>query len=159
MDSAYDVDRDALLRTVQRSDHVIVRFSTLAQRLFIDFRTRQGEGPGVFVLPMAVTIQERLASIAAARPHFPRPERLYVMAWPLRVGGLVRLGFLEATRQRLAAMDAFEQVRDLERAFRDLQRAEQEELRRAVTGDGYRTIWPASPASPGSPAAPDAPGS
>ena len=156
MDSAYDVDLDALLRTVQRSDHVIVRFSTLAQRLFIDFRTREGEGPGVFVLPMAATIEERLASIAAARPHFPRPERLYVMAWPLRVGGLVRLGFLEATRQRLAAMDAFEQVRDLERAFGDLERAEQEEMHRAITGDGYRTIWPAPSDSL---ATPDAPGS
>ncbi|MSQ30246.1 MAG: hypothetical protein EXR68_07155 [Dehalococcoidia bacterium] len=156
MDSVYEIDLDALLRTVRRSDHVIVRFSTLSQRLFIDFRTREGEGPGVFVLPTATTIQERLASIAAARPHFPRPERLYVMAWPLRVGGLVRLGFLAAARQRLAAMDAFDQLRDLEQAFHDLQRAEQDETRRAITGDGYRTIWPAAP---GSPAASDASGS
>lgn len=148
VDSAYDVDLQALLRAVQRSDHVIVRFSTVAQRLFVDFRTREGEGPGVFVLPVARTVPERLASIAAARPHFPRPERLYVMPWPLRVGGLDRLGFIEATRQRLAAMDAFDQVHDLDRAFHDLQRLERDELRRAITGEGYHTIWPDARGTP-----------
>ncbi|MFA7249915.1 MAG: hypothetical protein WC273_09835 [Dehalococcoidia bacterium] len=144
MDSAYEVDLDGLLRTVRASDHVIVRFSTLAQRLLIDFRTSAEEGPGVFVLPAAQTMQERLASIAAARPNFPRPERLYVMAWPLGVSALGRLGFIEAVRHRLAGMDAFAQVRALERAFHDLQRAEQDELRHAITGKGYRTIWPES---------------
>ena len=147
MDSAYEVDLEGLLRAVERSDHVIVRFSTLAERLFVDFRTREGEGPGVFVLPVANTIQERLASIAAARPHFPRPEKLHVMAWPLRVAGLERLGFLQAARHRLAGLDAFEQVRNLDRAFRDLQRAEDLELRSAITGEGYRTIWPGRPSS------------
>lgn len=145
MDSAYEVDLDELLRTVRRTDHVIVRFSTLGQRLFVDFRTREGEGPGVFVLPEADTIQDRMASIAAARPHFPRPERLHVMAWPMRVGGLERLGFIEAARQRLATMDAFAQVRDLDRAFLALERAERAEERRAIIGDGYRTMWPSVP--------------
>ena len=156
MDSTYDVDIDGLLRTVQRSDHVIVRFSTLAQRLFIDFRTSSSEGPGIFVLPVAHTIQERLATIAAARPNFPRPEKLYVMAWPLRVAGLGRLGFVEAARKRFAAMDAFEAVRNLDRAIRDLERAEDLELRSAITGEGYRTIWPGI--AGGSDLPPDPPG-
>ncbi len=142
MDSSYDVDVEGLLRAVQRTDHVIVRFSTLSQRLFVDFRTRDGEGPGVFVLPSAETIHERLASITAARPGFPRPPKLYVMAWPMRVAALDRLGFLEAARQRLASMDAFDQLRDLDRVFAELVRAEREEMRHAITGEGYRTIWP-----------------
>lgn len=148
MDSAYDIDLEGLMRAVERSDHVIVRFSTLPLRLFVDFRTRPEEGPGVFVLPQANTIQERMASIAAVRPHFPRPERLHVMAWPLRVGGLDRLGFLAAVRHRLAGMDAFEQVRELDRAYGSLQRAEDRELRGAITGEGYRTLWPGTPGPP-----------
>ena len=143
MDSAYEIDLEGLLHAVRRSDHVIVRFATLGERLFIDFRTRPEEGPGAFVLPAATTIQERLATIAAARPHFPRPEKLYVMAWPLLVDGLERLGFMAAARDRLASMDAFESVRQLDRVFTDLQRAERRELRQAVTGEGYRTLWPA----------------
>ena len=64
MDSAYEVDIDGLLRTVRSTDHLIVRFSTLAERLFLDFRTRGLVGPGVFVLPPAESIQDRMASIA-----------------------------------------------------------------------------------------------
>ncbi len=142
MDSAYEVDLDALLRAVRTGDHLIVRFATIAQRLLMDFRTRPGEGPGMHLLPAANTLQERLASITAARPHFPRPERLFVIAWPLRVGGLERMGFLEAARQRLAALDAFDQVRALDAAYHGLLAEEREEIRRAISGDGYRTLWP-----------------
>ena len=141
MDSAYEVDLDALLRTVRTSDHLIVRFATIPQRLFVDFRTRAGEGPGVHLLPAVDSMQERMASIATARPGFPRPERLFVVAWPLRVVGLDRLGFIEAVRQRLAAMDAFAQVRALDEAYARLCVAEREEIRRAITGEGYRTLW------------------
>lgn len=142
MDSAYEVDIDGLLQAVRHSDHVIVRFSTLAQRLFVDFRTGDGQGPGVFVLPLAETLEQRLASITAARPQLPRPDRLHVMAWPLRVRGLDRLGFVEAVRHRLAALDAFEAVGALDRAMAELAAAEEAELHRAVTGEGYRTLWP-----------------
>lgn len=148
MDSAYEIDLEGLLRAVRRSDHVIVRFATLAERLFVDFRTRPDEGPGAFILPAASTIHERLATIAAARPHFPRPEKLYVMAWPLQVGGLDRLGFMPAARERLASMDAFDAVRDLDRVFRELQRAERREIRHAITGEGYRTLWPSGSSAP-----------
>ena len=141
MDSAYEVDRDALLRTVRTADHVIVRFATIPQRLFVDFRTRKGEGPGVHLLPAVNSMQERMASIAAARPGFPRPGRLCVVAWPLRVGGLQRLGFVDAVRQRLAAMDAFAQLRALDAACARLRVVEREEIRCAITGEGYRTLW------------------
>jgi len=143
MDSAYDVDFDALMKVVRSGDHLIVRFSTVAQRLFLDFRTHPDEGPGTFLLPAAGSMQERLATIAAARPNFPRPERLSVLAWPLRVTGLERLGFMEAARQRLASMDAFDQVRALDAAYAELLAAEREEIRRAITGEGYTTLWAA----------------
>ena len=71
MDSAYEVDIEGLLQSVREADHVIVRFATVSQRLFVDFRTTPQQGPGVFVLPLAESLQERLASIAAARPHLP----------------------------------------------------------------------------------------
>ena len=141
VDSAYDVDLDALLRAVRTNDHLIVRFSTIGQRLFLDYRTSETEGPGAFLLPAANSMGDRLSSIAAVRPNFPRPERLAVIAWPLRVGSLGRLGFIEAARQRLAAMDAFDAVRDLDATYSRLLGAEREEIRRAITGDQYQTIW------------------
>ena len=50
-----------------------------------------------------------------------------------------------AARQRLAGLDAFDQVRALDEAYRHLLRAEDLELRSAITGEGYRTIWPGAP--------------
>lgn len=141
MDSSYEIDLDALMRAVRTNDHLMVRFMTIGQRLFLDYRTSETEGPGAFMLPPANSMADRMSSIAIVRPNFPRPEKLSIIAWPLRVGSLDRLGFIEAARQRLAGVDAFEAVRDLDSAYARLLTAEREEIRRAITGDQYQTIW------------------
>ena len=84
----------------------------------------------------------RLA-IREVRPDFPRPERVNVVAWPLRVGALRRLGVIDAIRTRLGDLDAFDALAQLDRVVAELERSEDRELRRAVTGEGYRTLWTA----------------
>lgn len=142
MDSAYEVDRDALLIAIGSQDHLIFRFTSVQQRLLVDFRSNEQTGPGVHLLPPVRSMRERVASIRDARPDFPRPEQLFVVGWPLRVGALERLDVLQPIRDRLAGLDAFEQLAALDQAYEELLRAERDEQRRAVTGEGYRTIWP-----------------
>lgn len=144
MDSSYEIDRPALSAAISERDHLIFRFATVGLRLFVDFRRTSGEGPGVFVLPPADSVRERMASIREVRPGFPRPERLNVIAWPLRVGGLGRLGILDEIRIRLTDLDGFNALEALDRAVKDLQTSERAELRRAISGEGYRTLWAAS---------------
>lgn len=141
MDSSYHVDRDALLAAVRERDHLVFRFSTITERLFIDFRTIPEEGPAAAVLPAATSMRERMATIRQARPQFPRPKRVNVVAWPLRVGALERLGIMVEIRTRLADLDGFGALRALDEAFAALQHAEEEEMRRAITGEGYQTLW------------------
>ncbi|MEX2372857.1 MAG: hypothetical protein WD800_03570, partial [Dehalococcoidia bacterium] len=86
---------------------------------------------------------ERMATIREVRPAFPRPRRINVVAWPLRVGGLDRLGVIGEIRQRLGDLDAFEALRTLDAAFDSLVAAEEDEVRRAITGEGYKTLWTA----------------
>lgn len=143
MDSSYHVDRAALTAAVRERDHLVFRFSTIPQRLFVDFRTTPDLGPGAYVLPPATSVKERMASIREVRPGFPRPRRINVVAWPLRVGGLERLGVLAEVRQRLGDLDGFDALRALEAAFIELERAEHDEIRRAITGEGYKTLWTA----------------
>lgn len=143
MDTSYPIDLGALFDAVRTHDHLIFRFSTVDERLFVDFRAVGEVDPAALVLPPADNVRQRLASIAAARPGLPRPERLYVVAWPLRVRGLDRLGVLAAIRERLADLDAFAALAALDAAFARLEAAEREELRRAIVGEGYRTLWPA----------------
>lgn len=143
MDTSYPLDLDALFAAIDAHDHLIFRFSTVDERLFVDFRSTVAVMPAAMVLPPAENVGERLASIAAARPGLPRPERLYVVAWPLRVGGLARLRVLDALRRRFADLDAFEALAALDRSAVRLERAERAEVSRAVRGEGYRTLWPA----------------
>lgn len=145
MDDAYHVDRQALRAAIRERDHLVFRFSTIPMRLFVDFRsvTSSGvdEGPAVFALPPAASIRERMASMREVRPSFPRPERVNVVAWPLRVGGLRRLGVIEELRARLTDLDGLGALAQLDRVMVELEHAEEREERRAVTGEGYRTLW------------------
>lgn len=144
MDSSYEIDRVALATAIAERDHLIFRFATISLRLFVDFRVSDVDGPAVFVLPPAGSVKERMASIREVRPALPRPERLNVVAWPLRVGGLERLGIVEEVRRRLAGLDAFEALSRLDDALGELRAMEADEERRAISGDGYETLWASS---------------
>ena len=144
MDSSYHIDRAALTAAIHDRDHLIFRFATIALRLFVDFRQSEEDGPAVFVLPPAASVRERMLSIREVRPAFPRPGRLNLVAWPLRVGGLERLGIVDELRQRLGDLDAFDALAALDAAMVRLEAAEAAETRRAITGEGYRTLWAAS---------------
>jgi hypothetical protein len=147
VDSSYEVDLNALLTAVRERDHLVFRFATIPLRLFLDFRTTAEDGPFVAVLPAVDSVKERMATIRAVRPRLPRPKRINVVAWPLRVGALERLAIIEAVRLRLADMDAFPALTALDDAIRELEAAERAEVRRAITGEGYKTLWPATPAT------------
>ena len=45
-------------------------------------------------------------------------------------------------RERLAGEDAFDALRELDEALELLDGYERAEERRAITGEGYRTLWP-----------------
>ncbi|MDP6606232.1 MAG: hypothetical protein QF664_08265 [Dehalococcoidia bacterium] len=123
-------------------DHALIRLTPIVtQRLLVDFRANEDSGPAVGILPEVKSLQERLTSIERARPGFDRPKRINVIMWPLRVDALERLGVLNVLRGRLAQLDAFDALRQLDEAFAELLRLERDEQRRAITGEGYETIW------------------
>ena len=142
MNGPTDLDIDGLRSSVATVDHLLVRFTPLAERLLLDFRTREGKGPGVALLPQVSSFTERVKTIEEARPGFPRPERIHVVTWPLRIASLERLGVLESVRGRLADMDAFDVIGHVDETYERLLDLERLEIRHAIEGDGYHTIWP-----------------
>lgn len=140
-DSYFDIDREALARSIATADHLLFRFATIESRLFVDFRAEGNADPGIHVLPPVKSLAKRVTSIRRARPELPLPERLYVVGVPARVRGLERIGAIEAIRNRLAQLDAFDQLTELDLAYEQLLAFEREEIRRAITGEGYRTLW------------------
>lgn len=144
MDGSYELDIDGLRDSIDSVDHVLFRFGPIPERLFIDFRTSADAGPGIFTLRQVNTFSERLSTIREVRPGFPLPERLQVVSWPLRVSALERLGVLQVAKERLAEIDAFEAIRQLDETVDRLVRMEREEIHRAITGEGYHTLWSAA---------------
>ncbi len=139
---AFHIDHQALREALGSVEHVLVRFATVGERLFIDFRGGQHERPAVLVLPPVRSLRGRLRGIRQARPGLPPIDQLNAVAWPLRVRGLERLGALDVVRERLAGEDAFDALRELDEALDLLDGYERQEERRAITGEGYRTLWP-----------------
>ena len=134
---------EELQQSLASVDHVLIRLTPIiTQRLLIDFRSNEHAGPTAIVLPDVNSFAERLLSIERARPDFERPERINVIMWPFRVAALERLGVVGVIRDRFVALDAFDALRDLDEAYAQLLKLEQEEQMRAIVGDGYRTLWP-----------------
>ena len=142
MDGGSSFDIDAVLATLNERDHALLRFETIPQRLLIDFRSSSEAEPAVHVLEPVRSLRERIVSIRRVRPALPVPAELHIIGWPLRVRSLERLGALEVVRRRLADDGAAEAVRQLEAAIAQLEALERDEFRRAITGEGYRTLWP-----------------
>lgn len=147
MDGPLEFDVDQLHASLRSLDHALIRLTPvgITQRMLVDFRSNDRAGPGVRLLPDVRSFAERLQTIVQARPEFERPERVHVINWPLRVAALERLGVLETIRSRLAAMDAFDALRQLNESYKRLLRLEREEQRRAILGEGYHTLWPRQP--------------
>ena len=143
MDGPQNIDLDGLRASLKSVEHLLLRFTPVAERLLLDFRTREGVGPGVALLPPVDSFAERIRTIERVRPGFPRPKRIHVVTWPLRVASLERLGVLEAVRGRLADMDAFDAIATMNETYERLLEIEREETKRAIEGEGYHTIWPA----------------
>ena len=47
MDGPQNIDLDGLRASLKSVEHLLLRFTPVAERLLLDFRTREGVGPGV----------------------------------------------------------------------------------------------------------------
>lgn len=141
MDSDFLPDLDELRRHLERSEVVGIYFPLLRRTLLLDTRTSAADPPLVMVVPMVNSMEERLRSLKRLRPRFPRPESLILVPWPKYVGSLRRLGVWELVLQRLGAAGGDRARARCEEAYRELAAAERQQLRNAISGEGFKTIW------------------
>lgn len=140
-DNDYSVDLDELKRHIDSVDVVCIFFPILRQTLVIDSRTTELDPPLVRLAPMVQNSQERIAWIEEIRPRLGRPESLVLTPWPKGVAMFESSGILEAVASHLDHL-GFPQAREaLLDAYGELLDAEREDLRSAIVGDNYRTVW------------------
>jgi hypothetical protein len=77
------------------------------------------------------------------RPRLPKPESINIVPWPKFIASMVSAGVWDRVVHRYAGFGAKE-VRQAIACLEELRAFEREELRRAITGENYETLWDVS---------------
>lgn len=144
MDTEYRIDIAEVLRAMDYGEIIALYFPLLRKTLLMDTRTNAVDGPMIKVVPMASSPEERFRELVRMRPRFPKPESINIVPWPKYVNSLVRLEVWDHIVRRYLDMGTQDTVRQCEACLDELRDAEREEIRKAITGDGYETFWDAA---------------
>jgi hypothetical protein len=142
MDNEYPIDLKKVIETVETAEVMTIRFAVLPQRLLLDMRFNEQEGPLIKVVPRARSVEERFRSMKQLRPRFRVPERIAGVWWPRSVDALVRAGVWDRVCQRMIDSGYKQLALECEQVLAELRELERQEIRSAVRGVGYDTVWP-----------------
>ena len=143
MDNEYQLDYDAILKTVREAEVVAFRFVTVPMRLLVDNRFTEVDPPLVKLVPKANSVEERFKSLKVLRPRFKLPNRISAIWWPRYVDALSNAGVWSALTQRIVDSGFPAVAGECDELLRELRRMERIEIVNAIGGEGYRTLWPA----------------
>lgn len=119
-----------------------IGFLHFPERLLVDARSNEDEGPLVQVVDPAGSMQERLAWLTRRRPSLGAPRALKVLSWPHSIELLVQSALWEHVRRRVSA-DIEPEVRlQCDLALKQLQNLELSATRALLKGKDCLTLWP-----------------
>ncbi len=141
MDSDYQLDLSEVRRHLDHTQVVGFFFPFLRRTLLIDTRTSDVDGPLVIVTPMVNSVEERIRSLRRLRPRFEKPESMTLIPWPRWIESLQRLGVWDMIERRVTDLGGDSLRNRCEEALAELLREEQLQVKNAITGEGYQTLW------------------
>ncbi len=145
MDNDFSVDLRDIAATVRTADVIILRFVVVGQRLLLDFRATELDGPLIKVVDPVTSVEERYKDLKRLRPRLAAPDKIIAIWWPRFATSLTSTGLWNDVMQRVSDSGHVESVRRAGEALRELLALERTQQRAAITGEGYRTLWSASP--------------
>ena len=144
VDNDYTIDADDIAATIRSSDVVVLRFVAVGQRLLLDFRTSETEGPLVRVVRPVSSVQERYKDLRRLRPRFALPERIVALWWPRFARSLAASSVWSEVNARLRESGYADASAEAASAIEELVRLERCATIDAIVGEGYKTLWSAS---------------
>jgi hypothetical protein len=141
MDNDYFLDLNEIIETVRTADVLTFRFVIVSQRLLVDGRNTEIDPPLVKLVAPAASAEERFRSLKRLRPRFKLPEKITSIWWPRYINSLVDSGIWNALVERLAGMGFPDAVQRCEEVLQELKDLERAEMRSAIIGEGYQTLW------------------
>jgi hypothetical protein len=141
MDNDYVLNLEEILHTIENAEVLRIRFLLLDKRLLIDNRFNEFEGPLVKIVPRSGSSEESFRNLKRMRPRFPLPEKMTAIWWPKYINTLYSTGVWQALTQRIANTGFTDSVRQCDDILRELLTMERQEIRNAISGEGFQTIW------------------
>jgi hypothetical protein len=141
MDNDYELNVGEIVQTVESAEVLTLRFVVLSQRLLIDTRFTAVDGPMLKLVPPVKTAEERFRSLKQLRPRFRIPEKICSVWWPKHIDSLATSGVWPAIARRVIDSGSPDAAQLCEDVFRELLALEQEEIRNAILGKGYQSLW------------------
>ncbi len=134
------IDLEELRKVVEQCDVFTIGFRLFPQRLIVDTRSSDAEGPMLELVEPVGTVEERFFWLGQRRPSFGVPERFTFFVWPHSIPYLEDSGVMDKIRHRVYPidLDCGRQVADV--MYR-LTLLEQQAVRDAITGKNYHTLW------------------
>jgi hypothetical protein len=141
MDNDFAIDINAIFEVIDKADVITIRFLILPERLLIDTRRSESEGPLIKAVPRAASLEERFKSIKQLRPRFRLPEKITAIWWPKHVQELVTCGVWDRIVQRLTSAGFPQAAEHCQEILEELIRQEQQETINAIAGKDYQCLW------------------
>lgn len=141
-DEAFDPEET--LRALRDADVVVIGFGWLQERLLIDGRRNDVDGPFIRVVEPVRGPRERLRELRKLRPGFDDPESFVFFPWSGRVESFVEADLFERILERCDGDETAEA--DARSALQRLFELDREDLRQAISGgDKYHTLYERQP--------------
>jgi len=141
MDNDFAIDIDAIFEVIDTADVITIRFLILPQRLLIDARCSQTEGPLLKVVPRAQSLEERFKAIKQLRPRFRLPDKITAIWWPRQVPSLVSSGIWDRIVRRVTSAGFPPAAEQCQQVLEELLQQERMEILHAVSGESYQCLW------------------
>lgn len=145
LDGGYELDIEIVNGNIAGAEVVTLYFPLLGKTLLVDTRVDEqlggaAERPLVRLVPMAKSSADRFDSLRRLRPQLPRPESITMIPWHRRVDSLTGAGVWARLLDRLDTPDGSSR-QEADRCLDRLRALEREEVRSAITGLHYSTLW------------------
>ena len=141
MDNDYVLNLDDILHTIETADVVRIRFLLLEKRLLLDNRYNEFEGPLIRLVNRSGSSEESFRNLKRMRPRFPLPDKMTAIWWPKYVNTLTTSGVWAAIVARISGTGFTDAVAQCDEVLKELRSLERQEIRNAISGEGFQTIW------------------
>ncbi len=136
------IDMEEFAKTLREADLLVFNFLTFSDRMLIDPRWTEIDGPLVAIVAPVQTPQERFAWLGKNRPGFGPPEGFAFVPWPHSVRMLRDADMLAPMRSRLGQVSD-EAGTALQQVLDNLVDREMQGIRDIIRGnEEWMTLWP-----------------